>query len=135
MDLCLRRDHDGRHVQGDEVSLTRVVLVGGADMLQDVVRQVIDDDPALELVGESATVDGRPALWEGVEADVVVVRSLSVDVPAAVLPAGAGAHMPAVLGVDRRGTRGVIILDDISPAGLVAAIHAAATLRGQREAS
>jgi len=112
------------------VSPIRVVLVGGADMLQDVIRQVVDDDPALELVGESATVKGLPALWERVEADVVVVRPLSADVPAAVFPAGADAQIPAVLGVDHRGTRGVIILEDVSRARLAAAIRAAAALRG-----
>ena len=42
---------------------------------------------------------------------------------------------PAVLGLDARGTRGVIILDDISRAGLAAAIHAAATLRGHNDGS
>ena len=108
----------------------RVVLVGGADMLQDVIRQIVDDDPAFELVGEVAMVEGLPDLWDRVEADVVVVRSLSADVPAAVLPAGADAHIPTVLGVDHQGRRGVIILDDVSPARLAAAIHAAAALRG-----
>lgn len=109
----------------------RVVLVGGADMLQDVVRQIVDDDPALELVGELAVAEDLPALWERVEADVVVIRPLSADVPTAVLPAGADAHIPTVLGVDHRGTRGVIILDDVSPTRLADAIHAAAALRGQ----
>jgi hypothetical protein len=74
-------------------------------MLQGVIGQVVDDDPALKLVGESATVEGLPGLWERAEADVVVVRSLSADVSAAVLPAGADAHIPQVLGVDHRGTR------------------------------
>ena len=108
----------------------RVVLVGGADMLQDVVRQIVDDDPALNLVGELTMVEGLPALWERVEADVVVIRSLSADVPTAVLPAGADAHIPTVLGVDQHGSRGMIILDDVSPTRLAAAIHAAAALRG-----
>jgi DNA-binding NarL/FixJ family response regulator len=115
------------------VSPIRVVLVGGADMLQDVIRQVVDDDPALMLVGEVATVEGLPGLWEQAEADVVVVRSLSADVPAAVLPAGAAAHIPAVLGVDHRGTRGVIILDDVSRTRLAAAIRATAELRAHEE--
>jgi hypothetical protein len=117
------------------VSPIRVVLVGGADMLQDVIRQVVDDDPALKLVGESVTVEGLPDLWERAEADVVVVRSLSADLPAAVLPAGADAHIPAVLGLDQRGIRGVIIFDDVSRSWLAAAIHAAAALRGHRGAS
>jgi DNA-binding NarL/FixJ family response regulator len=115
------------------MSPIRVVLVGGADMLQDVIRQVVDGDPALTLVGESATIEGLSAVWERVDADVVIIRSLSADVPAAVLPTGAGAHIPSVLGVDRRGTRGVIILDDVSPTRLAAAIHAAAALRGHQE--
>ena len=102
-------------------------------MLQDVIRQVVDDDPALKLVAEVATVEGLPALWERTEADVVVVRPLSADVPAAVLPAGADAHIPVVLGVDHWGTRGVIILDDVSRARLAAAIHAAAELRAHQE--
>jgi hypothetical protein len=104
-------------------------------MLRDVIRKVVEDDPALELVGESATVEGLPALWGRVEADVVVVRSLAADVPAAVLPASMGTHSPAVLGVDHRGTRGVIILDDLSRTGLAAAIHAAATLRDRQAPS
>jgi len=116
------------------MSSIRVLLVGGADMLQDVIRQVVEDDPALKLVGELATVEGLPSLRERVKADVIVVRSLSAEVPAAVLPAGADMRIPAVLGVDHRGTRGVIILDDISPARLAAAIHAAAALRGRQEA-
>lgn len=117
------------------MSPIRVVLVGEADMLQDVIRQIVDDDPALELVAESATVEGLSALWERVEADVVIVRSLPVDVPSAVFPMGEHAHIPVVLGLDSRGTRGVIILDDVSRSQLAAAIHAAAALRGQREAS
>jgi hypothetical protein len=104
-------------------------------MLQDVIRQVVYDDPALKLVGESATVEGLSDLWERAEADVVVVRPLSADVPAAVLLAGANEQIPAVLGVDHRGTRGVIIVDDVSRARLAAAIHAAAALRGHRGAS
>ena len=104
-------------------------------MLQDVIRQVVVDDPALELVGESARVEGLPALWERVEADVVVVRSLSADVPTAVFPAGADAQIPAVLGVDNLGTRGVIILEDVSRARLAAAIRAAAALRSDGETS
>ena len=115
------------------MSPIRVVLVGGADMLQDVIRQIVDDDPALKLVGEVATVEGLPGLWERAEADVVVVRSLSADVPAAVFPADADVHIPAVLGVDHRGTRGVIILDDLSRTRLAAAIHAAAELRAHQE--
>src|SRR5689334_23186737 len=103
-------------------------------MLRDVIKQVVDDDPALEMVGESVTVGGLPALWERAEADVIVVRSLSADVPAAVFPAGAHAQIPAVLGVDHWGTRGVIILEDVSRTRLAAAIHAAAALRGHREA-
>jgi hypothetical protein len=99
-------------------------------MLQDVIRQVVCDDPALKLVGESATVEGLRELWERAEAEVVVVRPLSADVPAAVLLAGANAPNPAVLGVDHRGTRGVIIVDDVSRTQLAAAIHAAAALRG-----
>ena len=95
------------------MSPIRVVLVGGADMLQDVVRQLIADDPALELVGESATIEGLPALWDRVEADVVIIRPLSAETPAWVLPAGAGVHIPAVLGLDPRGTRGVIVLNDV----------------------
>ena len=101
-------------------------------MLQDVIRQVLEDDPALEIVGESATVEGLPAMWQRVEADVVVMRSLAADVPTAVRPAGAAAHNPAVLGISQHGTRGVIILDDLSRAGLAAAIHSAATLRDRR---
>src|SRR5690242_13823844 len=97
-------------------------------MLRDVVRQVVADDPVLELVGESATIEGLPALWDRVEADVIVVRPLSADMPARLLPRGADAHIPAVLGLDFHGTRGVIVLDDISRAGLAAAIHAAAAL-------
>ena len=98
-------------------------------MLQDVIRQVVEDDPALEIVGESATVEDLPALWQRVEADVVVMRSLAADVPPAVRPAGAAAHNPAVLGINQQGTRCVIIHDDLSRAGLAAAIHSAATLR------
>jgi hypothetical protein len=115
------------------VSPIRVILVGRADMLQDVVRQVVADDPVLELVGESATIEDLPALWDSVEADVIVVRPLSADMPAQLLPRGADAHIPAVLGLDFRGTRGVIVLDDISRAGLAAAIHAAAMLCGHRK--
>ena len=115
------------------MSPIRVILVGRADMLQDVVRQVVADDPALELVGESATIEGLPALWDRGEADVVVVRPLSADLPARVLPRGADAHIPAVLGLDFHGTRGVIVLDDVSRAGLAAAIHAAAALCGHRK--
>lgn len=113
----------------------RVVLVGGTDMLQDVIRQVVDDDLALELVGESTTVEGLPVLCERVQADVVVVRSRLADMPTAALPAGSDAQMPAVLGLDPGGTRGVIVLDDVSRAGLAAAIHAAAELRSHQEAS
>jgi hypothetical protein len=102
-------------------------------MLQDIVRQVVDDDQALELVGESATVEGLPALWEKVEVDVVVVRPLSAYEPSLLLPPGT--HVPAVLGIDTRGTRGVIIVDEISRVGLAAAIHAAATLRGHHDVS
>lgn len=110
----------------------RVILVGRADMLQDVVRQVVADDPVLELVGESATIEGLPALWNRVEADVIVVRPLSADMPARLLPRGTDAHIPAVLGLDFHGTRGVIVLDDISRVGLATAIHAAAALCGHR---
>ena len=46
------------------MSRIRVVLVGGADMLQDVIRQVVADDPALVLVGEAVTVEDLPALWK-----------------------------------------------------------------------
>jgi len=111
------------------VSRIRVVLVGGADMLQDVIRQVVADDPALVLVGEAVTVEELPALWKRTRADVVVVRPLSADVPTAVLPTGTDAHIPAVLGVDDRGIRGVIIIDDISRTRLAAAIHTAAALQ------
>ena len=51
-------------------------------MLQDVIRQVVEDNAALELIGEPAAVEGLPAAWERVEADVVV-RSLSVDMASA----------------------------------------------------
>jgi hypothetical protein len=63
-----------------------------------------------------------------------VVRSLSADVPAAVFPAGTDVPIPAMLGIDDWGTRGVIVLDDISRTRLAAAIHAAAMLRGHPEA-
>jgi len=43
--------------------------------LQGVITQVVDDDPALRLVGELVTIEGVPALWGRAEADVVVVRS------------------------------------------------------------
>jgi hypothetical protein len=111
------------------VSPIRVVMVGGADMLQDVIRRVVDDDPVLELVGELATVKGLADLWERVTADVVIVRPLAAEVPSAIGPVCERAHIPAVLGVDNRGARGVIILDDLSRTRLAAAIHAAATLR------
>jgi len=104
-------------------------------MLQDVVRQIVDDDPALELVGEVVTVADLAALWKRIEAEVVVVRVLATDVPPGVLPAGPDARIPAVLGLDPRGTRGVIIIDNISRTGLAAAIRAAAELHGQQEAS
>lgn len=112
------------------MSHIRVVLVGRKDMLQDVIRQVVNDDPALILIGEVAMVEDLPASWGRTEADVVVVRSLSADVPTAVFPTGTDARIPAVLGVDDWGTRGVIVLDDISPTRLATAIHAAAMLRG-----
>jgi hypothetical protein len=102
-------------------------------MLQDVIRQIVDDDPALKLVGEFTTAEDLPALWERVEADVVVLRPLSADVPVAVLSTGADAHIPALLGVDHRGTRGLIILDDLSRTRLAAAIHTAAELRAHHE--
>jgi hypothetical protein len=54
-------------------------------------------------------------------------------VPAAVFPAHADVHIPAVLGIDHRGTRGVIILDDLSRTRLAAAIHTAAELRAHQE--
>ncbi|HXZ74778.1 MAG TPA: hypothetical protein VEH31_28460 [Streptosporangiaceae bacterium] len=113
------------------MSHIRIVLVGRADMLQDVIRQVVNDDPALMLVGEVAMVQDLPALWGRTEADVVVVRSLSAEVPTAVLPTGTDVHIPAVLGIDDWGTRGVIVLDDISRTRLATAIHAAAMLRGR----
>jgi hypothetical protein len=103
-------------------------------MLQEVMRQVVDDDPELELVGELATAEGLPGCLRRIEADVVIIRPLAADVPATALPAGPDAHIPAVVGVDQHGTRGLIILHDISPAGLTAAIRAAAEIRGRQGA-
>ena len=95
-----------------------------------VNRELYDRAPFSYLGMLAATVEGLPALWERVEADVVIVRSLSADVPTAVFPASADAQIPAVLGVDHRGTRGLIILEDVSRTRLAAAIHAAAALGG-----
>jgi DNA-binding NarL/FixJ family response regulator len=110
------------------MSPARVVLVGGSDMLQEVMRQAVDDDPELELVGELATAEGLPGLWQRLEVDVVIIRPLTADVPAAVLPEAQDARIPAVVGVDQAGTRGLILLHDISRHGLIAAIRAAAEL-------
>jgi DNA-binding NarL/FixJ family response regulator len=116
------------------VTSIRIVLVGRADMLQDIIKRVLDEDPALQLIGEAETVADLPLLWDDAEPDVVVIRPLSADVPAAVFRVGPGAQVPAVLGVDPRGTRGVVVLEDLSRSGLGAAIHAAAALRDGQEA-
>jgi hypothetical protein len=134
MDVGVRDIHDGGMPRRDRSRPIRVVLVSGPDMLQDVLRQVVDDDPGLELVGELATAEGLPACLQRVEADVVIVRPLAADVPATVLPAGPDARIPAVVGLDQHGRRGLIVVDDISPAGLAAAIRAAAGIRGLRGA-
>jgi len=97
-------------------------------MLQEVIRQAVEDDPELELAGELATAEGLPGLWRRTDADVVIIRPLTADVPAAVLPEAPDARIPAVVGVDQHGTRGLILLHDISRNGLKAAIRAAAEL-------
>jgi hypothetical protein len=97
-------------------------------MLQEIMRRAVDDDPDLELAGELATAEGLPGLWQRTDADVVVIRPLTADVPAGVLPEAPDARIPAVVGVDQHGARGLILLDDISRHGLIAAIRAAAEL-------
>jgi chemotaxis response regulator CheB len=108
------------------------VLVGKTDLLQDVIRDVIRSDPALTLVAECDSAEALPAVWERLDADVVFIRPISADVPAAALP-GHG-QIPALLGLDDKGARGVVVLDDLSRAGLRAAVHAAAELRRRQEA-
>jgi hypothetical protein len=134
MDVGVRDIHDGGMPKRDRLRPIRVVLVSGSDMLQDVLRHVVDDDPELELVGELATVEGLPGCLQRIEADVVIIRPPAVDVQATGLPAGPDAHIPAVVGVDQRGTRGLIILRDISRTGLAAAIRAAAEIPGHQGA-
>jgi DNA-binding NarL/FixJ family response regulator len=128
MDVGVRDIHDGVMPQRDRLRPIRVVLVSGSDMLQEVIRQAVDDDPELELAGELATAEGLPGLWQRTDADVVIIRPLTADVPAAVLPEAPDAYIPAVVGVDQSGTRGLILLHDISRNGLIAAIRAAAEL-------
>src|SRR5262245_20366922 len=130
MDLGVRDIHDGGMPRRDRVRPIRVVLVSGPDMLQEVIRQVVDDDPELELVAELTTAGGLPTCLQRIDADVVIIRPLAADVPATVLPADPDARTPAVVGVDQHGTRGLIILHDISRTGLAAAIRSAAGIRG-----
>jgi hypothetical protein len=105
------------------------VLVGEQDMLQDVIKNVLRDDHALELIAECRSADELSALSERADADVVVIRPVCANVPATAFAVRACGRAPAVLGVDPKGTRGVVVLDDLSREGLRAAIHAAAALR------
>src|SRR5215470_5169378 len=117
MDAGVRDIHDGGMPRRDRLRPIRVALVSGPDMLQEVIRQAVDDDPALELAGELATAEGLPGWWQRTDADVVISRPLTADVPAAVLPGAPDARIPAVVGVDEPGTRGLILLHDISRTG------------------
>jgi hypothetical protein len=114
------------------VSQIRIVLVGEQDMLQDIIRRALGDDPALALIAECKSADELPALWEHVDADVAVIRSVSADVPTAATPAGPRRQVPAVVGIAPDGTQAVVVLDDLSREGLRAAVHAAAELRSRQ---
>jgi DNA-binding NarL/FixJ family response regulator len=114
------------------VSQIRIVLVGEQDMLQDIIRRALSDDPAFALIAECRSADELPALWERVEADVAVIRPVSADVSVTATPAGPRRQVPAVVGIALDGTQGIVVLDDLSREGLRAAVHAAAELRSQR---
>ena len=114
------------------MSQIRIVLVGEQDMLQDIIRRALGDDPALALIAECESADELPALWKHVDADVLVIRTVSADVLAAAIPADPRRQVPAVVGIDPDGTQGFVVLDDLSREGLRAAVHAAAELRSQQ---
>jgi DNA-binding NarL/FixJ family response regulator len=96
-------------------------------MLQELIESILEEDPALTLVAQCENADELPALWQDVDADVVVLHPLAADVPANALPSRP-AKAPAVIGVDASGRRGIVVLDDLSRDGFRAAVHAAASL-------
>ena len=111
----------------------RVLLVGMAPILRDIVRQAVERQEDMEVVAEAAEGHRLRAEVEGSGAGVVIVGLEDADAVEACAAVVAERPATKVLGLEADGRRGIlyalrvprVALDDLSPEGLVAAVRAA----------
>jgi DNA-binding NarL/FixJ family response regulator len=68
-----------------ELQRTRIVLAGMPQLLQDVVREVVLDQPDMEVVGEASSLGEMLVLAARTPADVVLVGPTEMELPELVL--------------------------------------------------
>ena len=110
----------------------KIVLVGEQDIFQDIVRRILTTDPGLELVAEVDRPDRVPEVVTRTHPDVIVVRPLEAE-PASTLRHVLSPDGPSVVGVDDRGSRGLLVIDDLAPDELRAAVRARAGVGGRSQ--
>lgn len=98
-------------------------------MRRDIIWTALAADAQFEVVEVVERPDELAAVLERETIDVVVMRPLAPELPPALAPIVAKGEGPAVVGVDRSGQLGVVMVDRLGPDELRSAVHASVGLR------